>query len=101
MPGIDFLRLVLAVLLSLVLWLIVRTETNPERQDVTLFTVPVEVVNAPAGLQVTSDPPEVRISARATEDVWRRLNVKSFRVIADAARATRGDNNLMLRVEKL
>jgi YbbR domain-containing protein len=101
MPGIDLLRAGLAIILSVVIWLIVQAETNPDRQDVTSFTVPVEVVNAPPGLQVTSDPPPVRVALRAPESVWRRLAPQSLRATADASRAGEGVNDLPVRVEKL
>ncbi len=101
MPGIDPLRAVIALVLAFVLWTMVQAEANPERQDVTAFTIPVEVVNARAGLQVTSDPPPVRIALRAPENVWRRLGPQSFRATADASQANAGLNDLPVRIEKL
>ena len=100
MPVIDPLRLVLAVALSVALWLFVQAQNNPERQDVTTFSIPVEVVNAPSGLQVVSAPPDVRVEVRASERVWRRLAPQSFRATADASNATKGSNDLPVRIER-
>ncbi len=101
MPGIDPLRAIIAIVLSLVLWVVIRTEQNPEREDTTSFTVPVEVIDAPPGLQVTSDPPEVRIFLRAPERSWDQLGPQSFRAVAEAGAAVEGLNELQVRVEKL
>ena len=97
MPGIDLLRAAIALILAVVLWLIFQAETNPDRQDVTVFTVPVEVVNAPPGLQVTTDPPQVHVALSAPENVWRRLGPQSLRATGDASHATEGLNDLPVR----
>lgn len=101
MPRLDLGRALLAVALSLALWIVIQNEQNPERTGTPDFTVPVEVVETPPGMVATGLPQPIQLRVRAPADVFARLRVTSFRATVDASRATPGENRLPVRVERL
>src|SRR5918912_3819293 len=99
--GFDLGRAFLALLLSAVLWWVITTEQNPERNELFPSPIPVEVINAPPSLVVTGDVPTVQVQVRAPSDVWSRLRSSSIRATADASRAGPGSNELPVTLEPL
>jgi YbbR domain-containing protein len=90
--AIDFGRAVFAVALALLLYFVALAETNPADQRETTFTVPVQVVNAPPGLVVTTPPPAARLFVTAPLTVFNRLRSESFTAQVDLTGATARDN---------
>ncbi len=83
--GIGLLSLALA----LSLWVYVTDRENPERTDRVPGSVPIEVVNVPAGLAVLSVSQEsVTVRARASESVLDGLTAQEFRATLDLAGVT-------------
>src|SRR4051812_5689429 len=99
--GFDLGRAALALLLSGVLWWVITTEQNPERNELFPTPIPVEVVNAPPSLVVTGDVPTIQVDVRASSDAWRNLRAASFRATADASQAGPGANELPVTIERL
>ena len=91
---IDLGRGAFALGLSVILYLFALNETNPETIRTTSFTIPLEVVNVPAGLVVTDKPPPVQLRVRAPLDVFNRLRPESFVGQVDATGASAGDQTL-------
>ncbi|MDQ6672732.1 MAG: CdaR family protein [Chloroflexota bacterium] len=88
-PGRALFALALAVLL----YFVALNETNPADVRQTPFPVPVQVVNVPTGLVITTPPPGIRVWVRSTQTVFNRLGPSSFAVQVDASGAQAGDND--------
>src|ERR1700730_10897827 len=96
---IDPGRALFAVALAVLLYFVALNETNPADQRQTPFTVPVQVVNQPSTLVLTTPPPGIRLWVRSTQNVFNRLGPASFSVQVDAIGAHAGDNdNLPINV---
>src|SRR5436190_15149739 len=96
---VDAGRAVFALGLAILLYFVALSETNPEGRNQTTFTVPVQSVNVPPGLVVTTQPAPVRLWVRAPLSVFSRLRADSFTVQVDASGAKAGDNeNLPITV---
>ena len=91
---IDPGRAVFAVALSVLLYFVALSETNPFDQRETGFSVPVQVVNVPPGLVVTTPQQTVRLWVTAPQNVFNRLRPENFTAQVDATGATAGDNQL-------
>src|SRR3990172_9030875 len=65
------------------LWIAVTETQNPSRTGIFPGAIPVEAVNLPKGMAISTalDPVNLRISA--PRDLWDRLTTKDFRIIAD------------------
>jgi YbbR domain-containing protein len=90
---IDVSRAAFAVALSILLYFVALNETNPESRQETGFAIPVQVVNVPAGLVVTDQPPDVRVWVRAPSNVFGRLSRNSFTAQVDCTSAQAGQND--------
>ena len=97
-PHIDYGRAVFAVALAVLLYFVAVNETNPENRQKVPFTVPVQPVNVPAGLVITTPPSPVSLWVRAPTNVFARLHADSFTAQIDATGAVPGDNDLPITV---
>ena len=61
---LDIGRAIIALGLACALWIVVQNEQNPERTDIPALVVPVDIVNAPAGLVVVSEQPQIQVRVR-------------------------------------
>ncbi|HEX8967508.1 MAG TPA: CdaR family protein [Chloroflexota bacterium] len=95
---IDSGRAFFAVALSVLLYFVALSETNPADQRQTTFSVPVQTVNVPPGLVVTTQPPAIRLWVTAPLSVFNRLRAESFTAQVDATGASAGDNDLSISV---
>ena len=93
---IDIGRAIFAVALAVLLYFVALAETNPADQRKTNFTIPVQTVNVPPGLVITTPPPPVQLWVIAPVNVWDRLRPESFSAQVDASGATAGDNSLTI-----
>jgi YbbR domain-containing protein len=93
MPHLDYGRAVFAVALAVLLYFVAVNETNPENRQKVPFTVPVQPVNVPSGLVVTTAPAPVSLWVRAPATVFSRLRADSFTAQVDATGAVAGDND--------
>lgn len=79
--------LLIAVLMSLVLWLFVRTGADPLGQRIVYL--PVKVTNASE--QLTVSPNRVEIRLEATNSLINQMSVEEVAVVADLAGHREGD----------
>jgi YbbR domain-containing protein len=93
LPHLDYGRAVFAVALAVLLYFVAVNETNPENRQKVPFTVPVQPVNVPAGLIVTTPPAPVSLWVRAPANVFSRLRADSFTAQIDATGTVVGDND--------
>src|SRR5438270_855212 len=91
---VDVGRAVFAVALAVLLYFVALSETNPADQRDLDTPVPVQPVNAPSGLVITTPPPPVRLRVTAPQNVFGRLRVDSFTAQVDVSSAHAGDNDL-------
>ena len=101
---LNFLRnnlawMVLALLLSVGLWLVVTLDQNPT-ESYWFPSIPVEVRNLPSGVLPRADVEPVRIRVSAARDVWRAqtLSAEKIKAVADASTAGPGVTELPLSV---
>ncbi|MBI2756419.1 MAG: hypothetical protein HYX52_06900 [Chloroflexi bacterium] len=92
--GLDPGRAAFSLVLAVLLYVFALNETNPETTRTTDFTVPVEVVNVPAGLLLADRPPAVQLRVRAPQDVFSRLRPESFGAQVDAGGTQAGTQEL-------
>jgi YbbR domain-containing protein len=90
---IDFSRALFALGLAVLLYFVALSET-PFDQRQTGFSVPVQVVNVPPGLVVTTPAQSVRPWVTAPLNVFNRLRPENFTATVDATGATSGDNQM-------
>jgi YbbR domain-containing protein len=93
---VDIGRAVFAVALAVLLYFVALSETNPADQRDLGATVPVQPVNAPSGLVITTPPPPVRLRVTAPQNVFGRLRADSFTAQVDVSGAHAGDNDLAI-----
>jgi YbbR domain-containing protein len=91
---IDLGRGVFALALAVLLYFIALSETNPFDQRETGYAVPVQVVNVPPGLVVTTPQQSVRLWVTAPQNVFSRLRPENFTAQVDATGSSAGDNQL-------
>jgi YbbR domain-containing protein len=91
---IDIGRALFAVALSVLLFFVALSETNPFDQRQTAFSVPVQVVNVPPGLVVTTQQQAVKLWVTAPLNVFNRLQAQNFTAQVDATGATASDDQL-------
>src|SRR4051812_29809603 len=90
---IDLGRAAFALLLAALLYFVALTETNPAENNQLPFSVPVQVVNVPAGLVNTTPPPDVKLWVQTQRNVFTRLRPTSFTAQGNATGAHAGDNS--------
>jgi YbbR domain-containing protein len=95
---VDVGRAVFAVALAVLLYFVALSETNPADQRDLDTPVPVQPVNAPSGLVITTPPPPVRLRVTAPQNVFGRFRVDSFTAQVDVSSAHAGDNDLPITV---
>ncbi|MBV9329425.1 MAG: hypothetical protein JO352_37460 [Chloroflexi bacterium] len=91
---IDLGRGAFALGLAVLLYFVTLSETNPFDQRETNYSVPVQVVNVPPGLVVTTPQQSVRLWVTAPQNVFTRLQPENFTAQVDATGAAAGDTQL-------
>jgi YbbR domain-containing protein len=91
---IDLGRGVFALALAVLLYFVALSETNPFDQRETGYSVPVQVVNVPPGLVVSTPQQSVRLWVTAPQNVFNRLRPENFTAQVDATGSSGGDNQL-------
>lgn len=90
---------VLALLLSMALWVLVVNDQNPERIDTPDIAIPVEVTRVPSGLVLMNSLEPVRFRIRAPKDRWTGLRASSFRAYVDLSRLGPGIQAIPILVD--
>ena len=77
-------RFLLALGISLVLWVVFTNDENPIREDFFNAEIPVETSRLGDGLVVSRmTPGTVRLQIAAPRDIWDSLDADNFRVVVD------------------
>jgi YbbR domain-containing protein len=88
----------LALTFSVLIWAVAQVEQNPETREV-VAGVPVEIKNVPAGLEVSSiDQTTVSLFVNAPQNVWSRLDNRSFRASVDLSGLDAGSFDVSVAV---
>lgn len=95
----DLGTAVLALVLALVVWVNATYQSDRPREDFFPEPIPIEVLNAPAGLIVTNTPEvTVKVRIRAFASSWSSLTVNSFKATVDWAGLGPGDHVVPVKV---
>lgn len=98
---IDGLRLLLALFLSVSLWIIVTNGRNPDRTDLWQQPIPIEKQGVPGGYAVVGQSlGTVKLRIAAPEQTWQRLSLTGFRAYVDLSSAPVGLSNVPVKVDK-
>jgi YbbR domain-containing protein len=94
----NFLLFLLALALSVLVWVIAQVEQNPETQNV-IASVPIEIHNVPSGLEVSSiDQTTVNLFVNAPQNVWSTLDNRSFGASVDLSGRDAGTYDISVTV---
>lgn len=96
-PGLALL----ALALSLSLWILTRFEENPPRSDIFGMPLAVKGINTSAGLAVTGRITPVRLRITAPATFWEQLSDTSFKATVDLTGFGQGQYELPVRIEPL
>src|SRR3989337_800762 len=66
----NWLLGIVALGLSVLLWILISTEQNPPRTDIFGQDIPVAAVNVPKGLDVFGEMSPARVRVTAPRDMW-------------------------------
>ncbi|HEX9017354.1 MAG TPA: CdaR family protein [Chloroflexota bacterium] len=80
----------LALLISITLWVLVVNDQNPERTDTPDIAIPVEVTKIQSGLVLMNNPEPVRFKIQAPRDRWSGFRASSFQASVDLSRVGPG-----------
>ena len=80
---------VLALIAAVIMWGYVMNEENPSVNAT--YTVPVEIVNAPEGYDVTMNVKEVRLKVRAPRALMASVHEADFKAVIDLSGNTEGE----------
>ncbi len=80
---------ILALIASVIMWGYVMNEENPAVNA--KFTVPIEIVNAPEGYDVSMNLKEVTFKVRATRALMASVHENDFKAVIDLSGNTEGD----------
>ncbi|MGH2519403.1 MAG: CdaR family protein, partial [Chloroflexota bacterium] len=91
-------RALIALVLAGVTWMLVTWVQNPFREGQLPNPVPVELAHLPATLVQVGAPQSVRVSIRASQDSWSRLQSSDFKASVDVSRLGAGIHSLDVQV---
>ncbi len=91
----DWPLKVISILLALVLWGFVVTQQLVHTDK----TLPIEAINAPAGLVATViQPPTIKVEFEGRQQVMDKATLTQTRVVADLAGGVLGENSVVLEI---
>jgi len=89
---------VISILLAIVLWGFVVTQQLVHTDK----TLPIEAVNAPAGLVATViQPPKINVKFEGRQQVMDKAELTQTRVVADLAGRVLGENSVVLEIRSV
>ena len=93
-------RFLLALAISITLWILFTGEQNPVREDFFDAEIPVETSRLGDGLVVSRIAPHtVRLQIAAPRDIWESLTADNFRIVVDLYAVGVGLHELPLATE--
>ena len=97
----NLLLFLLALALSVLVWVVAQVEQNPETPDV-ISAVPIEVRNVPPGLELSSiNQTTVNLNVNAPQNIWSRLDNRSFKAWVDLSGLDAGTFDISVSVTPL
>ena len=94
-------RFLLALAISITLWILFTAEQNPVREDFFDAEIPVETSRLGDGLVVSRIAPHtVRLRIAAPRDIWESLTTDNFRIVVDLYAVGVGLHELPLDTER-
>lgn len=94
-------RFLLALAISITLWILFTWEQNPVREDFFDAEIPVETSRLGDGLVVSRIAPHtVRLRIAAPRDIWESLTTDNFRIVVDLYAVGGGLHELPLETER-
>ncbi|MDE2929705.1 MAG: CdaR family protein [Chloroflexota bacterium] len=94
-------RFLLALAISITLWILFTWEQNPVREDFFDAEIPVETSRLGDGLVVSRIAPHtVRLQIAAPRDIWESLTTDNFRIVVDLYAVGEGLHELPLETER-
>lgn len=94
-------RFLLALAISITLWVLFTGEQNPVREDFFDAEIPVETSRLGDGLVVSRIAPHtVRLRIAAPRDIWESLTTDNFRIVVDLYAVGVGLHELPLDTER-
>ena len=85
----------LALIVAVGCWIFVMNDQNPPIENT--YTVPVAVVNAPDGYQISKDVNEVRLKVRAQRSLFANVDASDFKVYIDLNNVESGTHELQVQ----
>ncbi len=85
----------LALIIAIGCWIFVMNDQNPQIENT--YTVPISIVNAPEGYQISKDTEEVKIRVRAPRSLFTNVDVSSFKAYVDLNGVDDGDHELQVQ----
>lgn len=90
---------VLSLALAIAVWFFVVDVENQTRTDFFPGVIPVEAVNVPQGLAVSSlSQPQVRVRISADKDIWNDISVNDFKATVDLSGMKQREATVSVRV---
>lgn len=94
-------RFLLALAISITLWILFTSEQNPIREDFFETEIPVETSRLGDGMVVSRIAPNtVRLRIAAPRDIWESLTPDNFRIVVDLFSVGVGLHELPLDTER-
>lgn len=95
----NFVSLLIAVLLALLVWVVATQEVNPAEEFTFERPVPIQYIGMGEDLIITNDPAEsVTVRVRALRSSARTLTVNNFEAIADLSGLGEGAHTIPVNV---
>ena len=85
----------LAVIVAIGCWIFVMNDQNPQIENT--YTVPIGIVNAPEGYQISKDVEEVKLKVRAPRSLFSNVETSSFRAYVDLNGVENGIHDLQIQ----
>lgn len=85
----------LALIVAVGCWIFVMNDQNPQIENT--YTVPIAVINAPDGYQISKDADEVKLKVRAQRSLFANIDVSDFKVYVDLKGVETGTHELQLQ----
>lgn len=85
----------LALVVAIGCWIFVMNDQNPQIENT--YTVPISVVNAPDGYQISKDVEEVKLKVRAPRSLFTTVDTASFKAYVDLNGVENGIHDLQIQ----
>lgn len=85
----------LALVVAIGCWIFVMNDQNPQIENT--YTVPISVVNAPDGYQISKDVEEVKLKVRAPRSLFTTVDTTSFKAYVDLNGVENGIHDLQVQ----